>query len=101
LQEQLRNIHKYACCQSIEVDLIVKNNKIKMHIADDGVGFDINSVKAGIGISNMRRRVKLYNGELEVFTAPGEGCELNIEIPLDVEKPLKYITPDLSLTQLS
>ncbi|MGN6267560.1 MAG: PAS domain S-box protein [Ginsengibacter sp.] len=101
LQEQLRNIHKYACCQRIEVDLIVRNNKIKMRIADNGVGFDINAVKGGIGISNMRRRVKLYNGELEIFTAPGEGCELNIEIPLDVEKPLKYITPDLTLTQLS
>ncbi len=102
LQEQLRNIYKYAAGKKIEVDLTVMNNKIKMRIADDGVGFDMNEVKAGIGISNMRRRVKLYDGEMELFSSPGNGCELNIEIPLDVEKQFEEgIKPRVLLTQLS
>jgi PAS domain S-box-containing protein len=102
LQEQLRNIYKYAAGKKIEVDLTVMNNKIKMRIADDGVGFDMNEVKAGIGISNMRRRVKLYDGEMDLFSSPGNGCELNIEIPLDVEKPFEEdINPRLLLAQLS
>ena len=101
LQEQLRNIHKYADCKKIEVDLTVINNKIKMRIADDGIGFDVSEVKAGIGISNMRRRVKLYDGEMEIFSSPGNGCELDIEIPLNAEKPFEDIKPRLLVAQLS
>ncbi len=82
LQEQLRNILKYAACKNIEVDLIVKSNKIKMRIADDGVGFDVNATKGGIGLSNMRRRVELFDGKFKIFSSPGKGCELGINIPL-------------------
>lgn len=82
LQEQLRNIVKYADCKNIEVDLIVKNGKIKMRIADDGIGFDVNAVKCGIGLSNMKRRAQLFCGKLDVFSSPGNGCEIEIEIPL-------------------
>jgi PAS domain S-box-containing protein len=89
LQEQIRNIHKYAGCKNIEVDLILKNNKIKMRIADDGVGFDVNAIKGGIGLSNIRRRVELFDGKFEIFSSPGNGCELEIDIPLKAEFLLK------------
>jgi PAS domain S-box-containing protein len=85
LQEQLRNILKYAQCKNIEVDLIINNHKIKMRIADDGIGFDINAVKGGIGLSNMRRRVELFYGRFDIFSSPGNGCELVIDIPLKAE----------------
>lgn len=90
LQEQLRNILKYAKCKTIEVDLIVKNKKLKMRIADDGIGFDINAAKGGIGLSNMRRRVELFYGKFDIFSSPGNGCELVIDIPLKPEN----LSPD-------
>jgi len=85
LQEQLRNILKYAKCKNIEVDLLIRNHKIKMRIADDGVGFDLNAVKGGIGLSNMKRRVELFDGRFDVYSSQGNGCELVIDIPLQVE----------------
>ncbi|MEO6905430.1 MAG: PAS domain S-box protein, partial [Ginsengibacter sp.] len=85
LQEQLRNILKYAKCKTIEVDLIVKNKKLKMRIADDGIGFDMNVAKGGIGLSNMRRRVELFDGKFDIDSSPGNGCELIIDIPLKPE----------------
>ncbi len=85
LQEQLRNILKYAQCKTIEVDLIISNNKLKMRVADDGVGFDVNAVKGGIGMSNMRRRTELFQGNFVIYSTPGHGCELIIEIPLKYE----------------
>jgi|GEM_PF-1565741 len=85
LQEQLRNILKYAQCKNIEVDLLIRNHKIKMRIADDGVGFHINAVKGGIGLSNMKRRVELFDGRFDVYSSPGNGCELVIDIPLRVD----------------
>lgn len=85
LQEQLRNITKYAKCKNIEVDLIAKNGKIKMRIIDDGIGFDVNAVKGGIGFANMKRRVELFSGKFHIFSSPGNGCELEIDIPLKTE----------------
>jgi len=85
LQEQLRNILKYSNCKNIEVDVIIKNNKLKMRIYDDGVGFDVNAVKSGIGLSNMKRRVELFYGKFSIFSSPGNGCELVIDIPLKHE----------------
>ena len=85
LQEQLRNIINYAQCTTIEVELILSNDKIKMRVADNGIGFDINAVKGGIGMSNMRRRTDLFYGEFIIYSTPGNGCELIITIPLKAE----------------
>lgn len=85
LQEQLRNIVKYADCKNIDVDLLISNNKLKMRVADDGCGFDIATAKGGIGLSNMRRRIELFEGKFDVYSSPGNGCELVIDIPLKKE----------------
>jgi PAS domain S-box-containing protein len=85
LQEQLRNIIKYSRCKKIEVDVLISNNRIKMRVFDDGVGFDMEKVKGGIGISNMKRRAELFRGEFSIFSSPGNGCELIIVIPLKNE----------------
>jgi len=85
LQEQLRNILKYAKCKRIEIDLIQHNNYLKMRVSDDGIGFDVHAVKGGIGISNMRRRTELFEGKFELLSSPGEGCQLIISIPLKAE----------------
>jgi signal transduction histidine kinase len=53
-----------------------------MRIADDGIGFNKNMIKKGIGLANMKRRTELFFGKLEVFTSPGNGCEILIDIPL-------------------
>ncbi|MEO6849464.1 MAG: ATP-binding protein, partial [Mucilaginibacter sp.] len=87
LQEQLRNIMKYAKGSSIEVDVIATKKKLRMRISDNGVGFDINTAKGGIGLSNMKRRVELFSGRFEIYTAPGKGTEIMIDIPLNGDAP--------------
>lgn len=82
LQEQFRNIQKYANAALIEVDIIIYNNRLKMRISDDGVGFNVNTVNAGIGLANMKRRTELFAGKFEIESLPGDGCTITIEIPL-------------------
>lgn len=83
LQEQLRNIIKHAKGTIIEVGVFIYNNKLKMRISDDGAGFDVNSVRKGIGLANIRRRAELFSGKLQVNSSPGKGCELLITIPMN------------------
>ncbi|MEO5650086.1 MAG: PAS domain S-box protein [Ginsengibacter sp.] len=82
LQEQLRNIIKHSGCTDIEVDVFVFNNQLQMRIADNGIGFEANQVKKGIGFANMKRRAELFGGKFRINTRPGKGCEIMIIIPI-------------------
>lgn len=82
LQEQLRNIFKYAKASVIEVTVIIFNHKLKMEITDNGIGFDMSTAKKGIGLANMKRRAELFSGKFEINTSPGEGCSIIVDIPL-------------------
>jgi PAS domain S-box-containing protein len=82
LQEQLRNINKYANAQSITIDLDIEGQNLVMRIFDDGVGFDTFTVKDGIGLANMRRRAELFAGKMYIDSSPGNGCRITVKIPL-------------------
>jgi PAS domain S-box-containing protein len=82
VQEQLNNIFKYAKPNKVLISVSDLGQILFLQIKDDGVGFDIREVKGGIGLTNIRRRVDLLNGEMQIITSPGEGCEIIIRIPL-------------------
>ena len=82
LQEQLKNIIKYAKATEIIVDVCIIDNLLTMSIADNGIGFNAHEVKGGIGLSNMKRRAELASGELQLNTSPGNGTEILVIIPV-------------------
>ncbi len=82
LQEQLRNISKYAHAAIIEVDVFIIPEYLRMTVLDNGIGFTIDSAKEGIGLTNMKRRAELVGGKLEIESSPGNGCKIIVDIPL-------------------
>ena len=82
LQEQLNNILKYSKANSIEVSLLLVDNSIQLKIYDNGVGFDTKVNRKGIGLNNIKKRAELFSGNFYVKSSPGNGCEINVEIPL-------------------
>ncbi|UEG49291.1 PAS domain S-box protein [Ferruginibacter lapsinanis] len=82
LQEQLKNILKYSKATIIEVAITINNNKLNMKVTDNGVGFDTNKAKDGIGLANMKRRTELFLGKFEIISSPGNGCIIVIDIPV-------------------
>ena len=83
LQEQLRNIHKYAQAKSLSIEMKKRNNQLILIITDDGIGFDVTTVRKGIGLANIQRRVEMFSGAFKMTSAPGEGCRLEIIIPIE------------------
>ncbi len=79
MQEQLNNVIKHA--NAANVVIILKNDgpRGSMTIQDDGVGFDMNKVNPGLGFHNIRHRLELFNGELKLESAPGEGCKIVVD----------------------
>ncbi len=82
LQEQLRNISRYANADIIRVEMTLSENNLTMKISDNGSGFDPELVKRGIGLSNMKRRAEVFSGTMEVISSPGNGCIIQVSIPL-------------------
>jgi signal transduction histidine kinase len=82
-QEQLRNIIRHSKATTIQIKIYVENKFLKMEISDNGIGFDETKIKKGIGFANIKRRIELFNGELQINSTINEGCNLIAIIPLD------------------
>ncbi|MCB0578202.1 MAG: tetratricopeptide repeat protein [Phaeodactylibacter sp.] len=54
---------------------------LSIHIEDNGVGFDKNSVQYGNGLKNVEEYVRQYKGRIRVEPRPGEGTAIDIFLP--------------------
>lgn len=81
-QEALNNIAKHAQARSVLVRLVARDGRLQLQVVDDGTGFDASSRSAGSGLSGMRERLRLFEGLLEVHSAPGNGTRLRAIVPL-------------------
>ncbi|WP_323787092.1 tetratricopeptide repeat protein [Psychroserpens sp.] len=81
IQEALQNIYKHAKAEAVKISFQLKNNVILLSITDDGLGFDVNKSKKGIGIKNINARVNDLEGAVNFVSKINEGTTINIEIP--------------------
>ena len=82
VQEQMNNILKHAKANHVNIELHRNHQFIYLKIQDDGVGFDSNQQRKGIGLYNIISRSDLYNGIVDIQTSPGKGCGIYITFPL-------------------
>jgi len=85
-QEQLSNIAKHAKAGRIAMRLSNDSGLVTMVINDNGIGFNMQQKRKGIGITNIFNRVGPYNGTADIISRPGKGCTLSVTIPLPVEE---------------
>ncbi|HKZ65374.1 MAG TPA: ATP-binding protein, partial [Chitinophagaceae bacterium] len=82
VQEQINNILKHSGASSIIIQIIMTSNHILLSITDNGHGFDTNKKTEGIGLRNIRHRAEYYDGSIQIISAPGKGCTLEVNIPI-------------------
>src|SRR5918992_95479 len=86
-QESLSNIAKHAGARGVDVELSFVGRTV-LRVRDDGDGFAslpsqkrngrVRGRPGGLGLSGMRERALLVGGNLNVFTAPGEGTTIEL-----------------------
>lgn len=87
-QEALTNAVKHAGAQQVFVNLISKDDSIRLSVEDDGIGFNYSELlesdtgEGPLGIMIMRERAVLAGGELFVESQMGKGTHVIAEIPL-------------------
>lgn len=90
IQEQLKNIVTHSQARTVDILLQRKEDEIFLLIRDDGKGFNIKQSSKGIGISNIYKRARYYNGNVTLQSAPGEGCVLELRLPFDYKQGLGH-----------
>lgn len=79
-KEAISNAVKYSGCTKIEVRFTMEEKRFVMMIADNGKGFDVNNIKHGNGLDNMRKRTTLQKGKLDIFSTPNEGTTITFQM---------------------
>ncbi|RFS27013.1 hypothetical protein DVR12_04310 [Chitinophaga silvatica] len=83
IQEAIQNCIKHAKPQIIDISMRESNQQLIVIIADDGGGFDKNSMSnKGLGIRNMQHRTRLLQGEISWEVTTAGGTAVMISLPL-------------------
>ncbi len=81
-QESINNAIKHSKAKEIKLSITAFDNRVSFFVSDNGIGFDPKKSTNGNGLRNMKERVKLANGTLDIDSQP-TGTTLEIEIPIE------------------
>ncbi|MBN1218388.1 MAG: GAF domain-containing sensor histidine kinase [Anaerolineae bacterium] len=90
IQEAVNNARKYAYASRIDLilDPDEDNDILTVSIKDNGVGFDVQTVKGrydergSLGMINMQERADGVNGTFKIRSEVGKGTEVTLSLPL-------------------
>ena len=83
LSEAIDNAVTHANPENIWLQCNYYDDEINIIIEDDGIGFDIEkeSDKGRNGLHNLRYRVKIIEGTIDIYSSLGNGTSITINIP--------------------
>jgi signal transduction histidine kinase len=85
IQEALSNVRKHATAGRAQVIFSLAGAQAQIAIDDDGRGFDLLVIAAqteGYGLRAMRERAEAVGGSLSVISAPGQGTQVVVRVPM-------------------
>lgn len=83
VQELINNTLKHARATTLHLELSqISYEYISLIYEDNGVGFEIDDNKNGIGLKNIESRVETLGGTLKIDSKTGKGVSCIIELPL-------------------
>ncbi|MEZ5046690.1 MAG: histidine kinase [Chitinophagaceae bacterium] len=82
-QEFIQNSLKHAACKNIKIGVKETDEKLIIHMNDDGIGFEVNTKSSGIGLRNMQKRAELIGAEYIITSSRMKGTAIKIQLPLN------------------
>ncbi len=87
VQESLNNIVQHAAATQAHIAIHPATDALRIEIQDNGRGFAVPERPSGLGLSGITERAHLLGGEAEIRSAPGQGTQITVIIPLPENKP--------------
>jgi two-component system nitrate/nitrite sensor histidine kinase NarX len=86
-QEAMTNVRRHAMASEVKVKLDNTHEAVVMTVKDDGQGFDLQEIEKSPpgyhGLSIIKERAEGLGGSLNIATAPGEGTEITVTLPIE------------------
>jgi signal transduction histidine kinase len=81
-KEAVSNAARHAHCSRVSIDLSIKDSRVVLIVADNGVGFDTAQASDGQGLASLRRRAQRLNATIDVQSRPRAGTTIVLHVPL-------------------
>jgi signal transduction histidine kinase len=83
-QEALTNVARHAGARTAAVSLTLGGERLRLEVADDGVGIEPERVDDphSLGLTGMRERMRAIGGTLTVVGQAGQGTVVSAEAPV-------------------
>jgi CheY-like chemotaxis protein len=92
VRELLFNVVKHANTNTARLKVARGDDQIQVSVEDEGIGFDVAQLgphTGGLGLFSIRERFGYSGGSLEIDTAPGTGCRIELLMPLQASTAQK------------
>jgi len=85
-QEAITNVVKHASANEVVVGVQYREDKVRIAVADDGIGFDVPGAdRPSWGLIGMQERVALMGGEFELSSQKGKGTRIVVTVAPDAQ----------------
>jgi PAS domain S-box-containing protein len=81
-QEAMNNVAKYSKASLVNISLQKSDDKIELIVQDNGQGFDLDTVRKGLGLSTMKERAQLSGGSFDLRSVIGKGTIIRVSWPI-------------------
>jgi signal transduction histidine kinase len=87
IQESLSNVRTHSGAQSVRVTVATTVGGIRVEIADDGHGFDVERTlvraarRGRLGLLGMAERIRILGGTFDVRSKPGGPTSISAYLP--------------------
>jgi signal transduction histidine kinase len=84
IQEALTNVARHANVGQAAVDCVAEGDAMRIAVADEGLGFDVEAVPLGetSGLTGMEERARSTGGRLSLRSERGRGTTVVAELPI-------------------
>ncbi len=83
LREAARNALTHGGPSVVLMRVDIAPHELRAFVQDNGRGFEPSRVRGrGVGLASMRERAELLGGRLVIASEPGNGCRVDLSIPL-------------------
>lgn len=83
IQELLANAVKHSRASEVVVQITQHEEILNIIVEDDGIGFDSDETRWGLGYSAIQNRMEELDGDLTIDSSPGNGTTVIMNIPVD------------------
>lgn len=80
-KEAIHNMAKHAASPTLAVYFEANGKEVRVTIADQGRGFEVEKAKSGNGLFNLRTRAEKLGGKCEIISQLGQGTRVLASIP--------------------